>query len=245
MRPVKWDGQRRGDLMPITNPFASIPTAICEMRAGRMVVVVDDEDRENEGDLTMAAEMITPEAVNFMAKFGRGLICLAMTAERLDFLGLGPMSAQNSSRFGTAFTESIDALGRGVTTGISAYDRAETILCAIDPATDPTELGRPGHVFPLRAQPGGVLARPGQTEAAVDLARLSGLTPAGVICEIMNDDGSMARIPDLVRFCREHGMRMITVEDLIRYRLEREFPVYQAPVSDETLPVRIARRTTA
>jgi 3,4-dihydroxy 2-butanone 4-phosphate synthase/GTP cyclohydrolase II len=211
--------------MPAKYPFAEIPEALREMRAGRMVVVVDDEDRENEGDLTMAADAITPEAVNFMAKFGRGLICLAMTPERLDLLKLPPMSAHNNSRFGTAFTESIDALGRGVTTGISAYDRAETIRCAIDPATDPAELARPGHIFPLRAQPGGVLARPGQTEAAVDLMRLAGLTPAGVICEIMNDDGTMARVPDLVRFCREHRMKMITVADLIRCRLEHDYSV--------------------
>jgi 3,4-dihydroxy 2-butanone 4-phosphate synthase/GTP cyclohydrolase II len=203
-------------------PFTDVLGAIEQIRAGRMVVVVDDEDRENEGDLTMAAESITPEAVNFMAKFGRGLICLAMTPERLDFLGLKPMTAQNTAPFGTAFTESIDALGRGVTTGISAYDRAETILCAIDPATDPSELGRPGHVFPLRAQRGGVLVRPGQTEASVDLARMAGLTPAGVICEIMNDDGTMARIPDLIEFCKEHRLKMITVAELIRYRMTHE-----------------------
>jgi 3,4-dihydroxy 2-butanone 4-phosphate synthase/GTP cyclohydrolase II len=231
--------------MPTRDPFADIPAAIEEVRAGRMVVVVDDEDRENEGDLTIAAEMITPAAVNFMARFGRGLICLAMTPDRLDFLRLGPMSAHNSSRFGTAFTESIDAVSRGVTTGISAYDRAQTILCAIDPATDPAELGRPGHVFPLRAQPGGVLARAGQTEAAVDLARLAGLTPAGVICEIMNDDGSMARVPDLMRFCSEHRMKMITVAGLIQFRLEREFPMYQTVVDDAISPMRIARRATA
>jgi 3,4-dihydroxy 2-butanone 4-phosphate synthase/GTP cyclohydrolase II len=187
-----------------------------------MVVVVDDEDRENEGDLTMAAEKITPEAVNFMARFGRGLICLAMTPERLDYLQLQPMSSQNTARFGTAFTESIDALGRGVTTGISAPDRAETILCAIDPATHPSELGRPGHVFPLRAQNGGVLVRAGQTEASVDLARLAGLTPAGVICEIMKDDGTMARVPDLIEFCKEHSLKMITVAELIRYRRAHE-----------------------
>ena len=226
--------------MPTNYPFADIPTALDEMRAGHMIVVVDDEDRENEGDLTMAAEMITPEAVNFMARFGRGLICLAMTPERLDFLGLGPMSAHNSARFGTAFTESIDALGRGVTTGISAYDRAQTILCAIDPATHPAELGRPGHVFPLRAQPEGVLARPGQTEAAVDLARLAGLMPAGVICEIMNDDGSMARVPDLTRFCSEHGMKMITVEDLVRYRLEHESLLCEKVMSRPLSPAQIA-----
>jgi len=187
-----------------------------------MVVVVDDEDRENEGDLTMAADKITPEAINFMAKFARGLICLAMTSERLDYLSLSPMTRQNTSLFSTAFTESIDALGRGVTTGISAYDRAATILCAVDPHTRPSDLGRPGHVFPLRAQPGGVLTRRGQTEAAVDLSRLAGLTPAGVICEIMNYDGTMARVPDLADFCRIHNVKMISVEQLIRYRLESD-----------------------
>ncbi len=204
------------------SPFADIPSAIEEIRAGRMVVVVDDEDRENEGDLTIAAEKITPEAINFMATYGRGLICLAMTPERLDILDLQPMSKHNTARFGTAFTESIDALGRGVTTGISAYDRAETILSAVDPATSPSDLGRPGHIFPLRAQEGGVLARAGQTEAAVDLTKLAGLTPAGVICEIMKDDGTMARVPDLVEYCRRHGLKMITVADLIQYRLINE-----------------------
>src|ERR1700689_826778 len=184
-------------------PFASVEEALEEIRAGRMIVLVDDEDRENEGDLTIAAERITPEAVNFMATYGRGLICLAITPERIDELCLHPMTAHNTARFGTAFTESIDALGRGVTTGISASDRAETIRCAIDPATRPSDLGRPGHIFPLRAQSDGVLVRAGQTEAAVDLARLAGLTPAGVICEIMNDDGTMARVPDLIPFCRE------------------------------------------
>jgi 3,4-dihydroxy 2-butanone 4-phosphate synthase/GTP cyclohydrolase II len=192
-----------------------------------MVVVIDDEDRENEGDLTMAAEKITPDAVNFMAKFGRGLICLAMTPERLDYLQLQPMSSQNTARFGTAFTESIDALGRGVTTGISTYDRAETILCAIDPMTHHSELGRPGHVFPLRAQNGGVLVRAGQTEASVDLARLAGLAPAGVICEIMKDDGTMARVPDLIAFCKEHGLKMITVAELIRFRMAHERHIHR------------------
>ena len=205
--------------MKVDKRFADIPRAIEDIRAGRMVVVVDDEDRENEGDLTIAAEKITPEAVNFMATHGRGLICLAITPERIDELCLHPMTAHNTARFGTAFTESIDALGRGVTTGISASDRAETIRCAIDPATHPSDLGRPGHIFPLRAQKDGVLARPGQTEAAVDLARLAGLTPAGVICEIMNEDGTMARVPNLVEFCKAHGLAMITVADLIRYRL--------------------------
>ncbi|HTX40962.1 MAG TPA: 3,4-dihydroxy-2-butanone-4-phosphate synthase [Acidobacteriaceae bacterium] len=202
--------------------FAAIEIAVEEIRAGRIVVVVDDEDRENEGDLTIAAEKVTPEAINFMACYGRGLICLAMTPERLDDLCLGPMSRQNTARFGTAFTESIDAAGRGVTTGISAHDRAATILCALDPATRPADLARPGHVFPLRAQSEGVLARAGQTEAAVDLARLAGLSPAGVICEIMNDDGTMARVPDLIAFCTRHALKMITTADLIRYRLARE-----------------------
>jgi 3,4-dihydroxy 2-butanone 4-phosphate synthase/GTP cyclohydrolase II len=210
-------------------PFTDVKTAVAEIRAGRMVVVVDDEDRENEGDLTLAAQKITPEAVNFMAKYGRGLICLAMTPEHLDALQLRPMTTQNTARFGTAFTESIDALGRGVTTGISAHDRAETILCAIDPQTHPSDLARPGHVFPLRAQKGGVLTRAGQTEASVDLARLAGLTPAGVICEIMNDDGTMARVPDLVGFCTEHGLKMITVADLIRYRMAHERYVLDVP----------------
>lgn len=203
-------------------PFADIPTAIEEIRAGRMVVVVDDEDRENEGDLTIAAEKITPHAINFMATYGRGLICLAITAERADSLDLRPMTRHNTARFGTAFTESIDALGGGVTTGISAFDRAKTILCAIDPTTCPTDLGRPGHVFPLRAQQDGVLERPGQTEAAVDLTRLAGMTPAGVICEIMKDDGTMARVPDLAEFCNIHQLKMISVAELIRYRLLHE-----------------------
>jgi 3,4-dihydroxy 2-butanone 4-phosphate synthase/GTP cyclohydrolase II len=213
---------RRIDSPNVFSPFTDIPSAIDQIRAGRMVVVVDDEGRENEGDLTIAAEKITPEIVNFMAKYGRGLICLAMTPERLDFLDLRLMTKHNTARFGTAFTESIDALGHGVTTGISASDRAQTILCAIDPATRPSDLGRPGHVFPLRAQRAGVLAREGQTEAAVDLARLAGLTPAGVICEIMKDDGTMARVPDLVEFCKAHGMKMITIADLIRYRMAKE-----------------------
>jgi 3,4-dihydroxy 2-butanone 4-phosphate synthase / GTP cyclohydrolase II len=208
--------------MNASYPFSDIPSAIEEIRAGRMVVVVDDEDRENEGDLTMAAEKITPEAVTFMATYGRGLICLAMTPDRLDNLRLQPMTRVNTAPFGTAFTESIDALGCGVTTGISSHDRAATILCAVDPATQPADLARPGHVFPLRARSRGVLDRPGQTEAAVDLARLAGLTPAGVICEIVKDDGNMARVPDLVSFCQEHGMKMIAIAELIRYRLARE-----------------------
>jgi 3,4-dihydroxy 2-butanone 4-phosphate synthase/GTP cyclohydrolase II len=191
-----------------------------------MIVVVDDEDRENEGDLTLAAEKVTPEAINFMAKFGRGLICLAMTEERLEHLNIGPMTSENTSQFGTAFCEAIDARA-GVTTGISAYDRARTIQVAIDPATRPADLARPGHVFPLRARKGGVLVRAGQTEASVDLARLAGMVPAGIICEIMKDDGSMARVPDLVEFCREHKMKMLTVAELIRYRMQHERYVHR------------------
>jgi 3,4-dihydroxy 2-butanone 4-phosphate synthase/GTP cyclohydrolase II len=200
--------------------FASIGDAIADLRAGRMIVVVDDEDRENEGDLTMAAEMITPEAINFMATHGRGLICLAMTGQRLDDLQLGPMAPANSALHDTAFTVSIDFNGRGVTTGISAHDRAQTIQAAMDPTSRPHDFARPGHVFPLRARPGGVLERRGQTEAAVDLARMAGLQPAGVICEIVNDDGTMARVPDLVRFCKRHSLLMVTVADLARYRLD-------------------------
>ncbi len=203
------------------SPFCDVETALEEIRAGRMIVVIDDEDRENEGDLTMAAEKITPEAINFMAKYGRGLVCLAMTEERLDYLRLGQMSAENTSNFGTAFTESIDAKD-GVSTGISAYDRAQTIRVAIDPASRPNDLARPGHIFPLRARKGGVLVRAGQTEASVDLARLAGMVPAGVICEIMNDDGTMARVPELTEFCRQHDMKMLTVAELIRYRMGHE-----------------------
>ena len=206
--------------MPQT-PFCDVDTALEEIRAGRMIVVIDDEDRENEGDLTMAAEKVTPEAINFMAKYGRGLVCLAMTEERLEYLRLGQMSAENTSNFGTAFTESIDAK-EGVTTGISAYDRAHTIQVAINPATRSNDLARPGHVFPLRARKGGVLVRAGQTEASVDLARLAGLVPAGVICEIMNDDGTMARVPQLTEFCRQHNLKMLTVAEIIRYRMGHE-----------------------
>jgi len=202
-------------------PFVSVPQAIEEIRAGRMLVVVDDEDRENEGDLTIAAEKVTPEIVNFMATHGRGLICLALTPERCDYLRLPPISAQNTSRFGTAFCETIDA-AEGVTTGISAADRTRTILTAIDPNCRSSDLARPGHIFPLRAQEGGVLVRAGQTEAAVDLARLAGLTPAGVICEIMNEDGTMARIPHLEEFCARHRLKMISVAELIRHRLKHE-----------------------
>src|SRR5450755_2014078 len=207
--------------MSSQTPFTDVPDAIEEIRAGRMIVVVDDEDRENEGDLTLAAEKVTPEAINFMAKFGRGLVCLAMTEERLEHLNIGPMTSENTSQFGTAFCEAIDAR-IGVTTGISAYDRARTIQVAIDPATKPSDLARPGHIFPLRARKGGVLVRAGQTEASVDLARLAGMVPAGIICEIMKDDGSMARVPDLIEFCRTHEMKMLTVAELIHYRMQHE-----------------------
>jgi 3,4-dihydroxy 2-butanone 4-phosphate synthase/GTP cyclohydrolase II len=202
-------------------PFASIPEAVEEIHSGRMVVVVDDEDRENEGDLTVAAEKITPEIINFMATHGRGLICLTMTPERCEELHLHPMSPHNTSRFGTAFCESIEAR-EGVTTGISAADRARTIRVAVDPASRPSDLARPGHVFPLRAREGGVLVRAGQTEAACDLARMAGLSPYGVICEIMNEDGTMARVPQLEEFCRRHGLKMISVAELIRFRLHHE-----------------------
>jgi 3,4-dihydroxy 2-butanone 4-phosphate synthase/GTP cyclohydrolase II len=202
-------------------PFCNVPDALEEMRSGRMVVVVDDEDRENEGDLTMAAEKVTPEAINFMARFGRGLICLSLTEERCDFLRLGPMTSANESAFGTAFTESIEAR-EGVTTGISAADRARTIRVAVDPTSRPSDLVRPGHIFPLRARKGGVLVRAGQTEASVDLARIAGLDPSGVICEIMSDDGTMARVPELAGFCREHNLKMITTAEIIRYRMANE-----------------------
>ena len=207
-------------------PFTNVPDAIEEIRAGRMIIIVDDEDRENEGDLTLAAEKVTPEAINFMAKYGRGLVCLAMTEERLEHLNIGPMTAENTSQYGTAFCEAIDARS-GVTTGISAYDRARTIQVAIDPATKPADLARPGHIFPLRARKGGVLVRAGQTEASVDLARLAGMVPSGIICEIMKDDGSMARVPDLIEFSREHNMKMLTVAELIRYRMEHERYVHR------------------
>jgi 3,4-dihydroxy 2-butanone 4-phosphate synthase/GTP cyclohydrolase II len=202
-------------------PFVSVPEAVEEIRAGRILVVVDDEDRENEGDLTIAAEKVTPEIINFMATHGRGLICLPLTPERCDYLRLPLMSAQNTSNFGTAFCESIDARD-GVTTGISAADRTRTILMAIDPNCRPADLARPGHTFPLRAREGGVLVRAGQTEASVDLARLAGLTPAGVICEIMNPDGTMARVPQLEEFCSHHNLKMISVAELIRYRMKHE-----------------------
>jgi 3,4-dihydroxy 2-butanone 4-phosphate synthase/GTP cyclohydrolase II len=197
--------------------FSTIEEALEDIRAGKMVVVCDAEDRENEGDLTMAAQFATPEAINFMAKEGRGLICLTLTPERCDELGLDLMAAKNESPFETAFTVSIEAR-EGVTTGISAHDRAHTIQVAIDPSSGPRDVVQPGHIFPLKAKPGGVLERTGQTEAAVDLARLAGLNPSGVICEVMNDDGTMARVPDLIRYCDRHGLKMVTVADLISYR---------------------------
>jgi 3,4-dihydroxy 2-butanone 4-phosphate synthase / GTP cyclohydrolase II len=198
-------------------PFSPVEEALEEIRAGKMVVVCDAEDRENEGDLTLAAQFATPDAINFMATHGRGLICLALTGERCDALGLDLMAAKNESAFQTAFTVSIEAR-EGVTTGISAHDRAHTVQVAIDPRSRPQDLVQPGHIFPLKAKRGGVLERTGQTEAAVDLARLAGLNPSGVICEIMNDDGTMARVPDLVPYCERHGLKMITVADLIAYR---------------------------
>jgi 3,4-dihydroxy 2-butanone 4-phosphate synthase / GTP cyclohydrolase II len=215
--------------------FSSISDALEDIRAGRVIVVVDDEDRENEGDLTVAAEKVTPEAVNFMARYGRGLICLPMTGERLDELRIPLMvrDEQNSARFGTAFCVPIEA-AIGTTTGISVADRARTVLTAIDPTTRPEDLARPGHMFPLRARPGGVLQRAGQTEAAVDLARLAGLYPAGVICEVMNEDGTMARVPQLEAFCQEHGIRMITIRDLIRYRMLHERLVRK--IAEASLP---------
>jgi 3,4-dihydroxy 2-butanone 4-phosphate synthase/GTP cyclohydrolase II len=201
--------------------FATVEAAVEELRRGRMVILVDDEDRENEGDLAIAAEKVTPDSINFMARYGRGLVCLALTEERADQLDLPLMVRENTSPFGTAFTVSIEARGK-VTTGISAADRAATIRTAVDPATRPSDLLRPGHVFPLRAKRGGVLKRAGQTEASVDLARLAGLAPAAAICEIMNEDGTMARVPDLLPFARQHGLVVLTVAELIRYRLSHE-----------------------
>jgi 3,4-dihydroxy 2-butanone 4-phosphate synthase/GTP cyclohydrolase II len=209
--------------------FASIEEALEEIKAGRMVVVCDDEDRENEGDLTMAAQFVSAEAINFMALHGRGLICLTITPDRAETLGLQPMTRNNESRFGTAFTASVEAR-EGVTTGISAADRARTIQVAIDPGSRADDLVQPGHVFPLIAKVGGVLNRSGQTEAGVDLARLAGLIPAGVICEVMNDDGTMARVPDLVPYCAKHGLKMITVAELIRYRRRTEKLIRQVAV---------------
>ena len=222
--------------------FNTIEEGLEDIRQGKMVILVDDEDRENEGDLTMAAEKVTPEAINFMATHGRGLICLSLTPERVEELQLQPMAPENTATFGTAFTVSIDARW-GITTGISAADRAHTIRVAVDPATKPWDLARPGHVFPLRAKPGGVLQRAGQTEGSVDLARLAGLYPAGVICEIMNEDGTMARVPQLMAFARKHGLKIITVKDLIQYRLRRERLVRR--VATTRLPSRHGGEFTA
>src|SRR5438874_2714909 len=207
--------------MAVTTQFATIEEAIEEIREGRMVVVVDDEDRENEGALTIAAQFATPDAINFMATHARGLICLCLTDERAEELGLRPMTDRNEAPLGTDFTVSIEAR-EGVTTGISAADRSRTIQVAIAPGTKPGDLVQPGHVFPLRAKPGGVLERIGQTEASVDLARLAGLNPSGVVCEIMNEDGTMARVDDLIPYCERHGLKMITVADLVEYRRRRE-----------------------
>jgi 3,4-dihydroxy 2-butanone 4-phosphate synthase / GTP cyclohydrolase II len=214
-------------------PFATVEEALEEIRAGRMIVLVDDEDRENEGDLAMAAEKVTPEAINFMTKFGRGLICLALTEQRCDALNLTAITPRNTSAFGTPFCEPIDAR-RGTTTGTSASDRATTILATTDPNTRPEDLARPGHVHTLRARNGGVLVRAGQTEASVDLARIAGLDHSGVICEIMNDDGTMARMPDLREFCRVHNMKLLTVADLIRYRMQHER--YVRRIAESILP---------
>lgn len=202
-------------------PFANIEEAVEDIRNGKMIIIVDDEDRENEGDLVCAAEKVTPEIINFMAIHGRGLICLPLTEERCDELQLLPQTSENTSGFGTAFTVSIEAR-EGVTTGISAADRAKTILTAVDPNSKPTDLARPGHIFPLRAKRGGVLVRVGQTEASVDMARIAGLNPSAVICEIMNDDGTMARLPELEVFAEKHGLKIISVADLVRYRIQKE-----------------------
>jgi 3,4-dihydroxy 2-butanone 4-phosphate synthase/GTP cyclohydrolase II len=219
-----------------------IEAALEDIRQGKMVILVDDEDRENEGDLTMAAEKVTPETINFMAKYGRGLICLSLTDERLNELRLPMMVSENTSRFQTAFTVSIDAR-KGVTTGISAADRAATILTAVDESTQPEDLVSPGHIFPLRARQGGVLVRTGQTEGSVDLARLAGLKPAGVICEIMKDDGTMARMPDLRVFAEEHGLKIVTIADLIKYRLNKESLVRR--IATATLPTKYGGVFTA
>lgn len=222
-----------GSELKTTMALASIEEAANDIRDGRMVIIVDDEDRENEGDLVCAAELVTPEIVNFMAVHGRGLICLPMTEERCDELNLTPQTSENTSSMGTAFTISIEAR-EGVTTGISAADRAKTILTAVDPNTRPADLARPGHIFPLRAKRGGVLVRVGQTEASVDLARIAGLAPAAVICEIMNDDGTMARLPELEVFAEKHGLKIISVADLVRYRVSKETLVQR--IVDTTLP---------
>jgi len=216
-------------------PVATIESAIEDIKQGKMVILVDDEDRENEGDLTMAAEMVTPEAINFMARYGRGLICLTLTEEKCDQLRLPPMVENNTSAFSTAFTVSIEAK-KGVTTGISAADRSHTILTAVEDGASPEDLSRPGHIFPLRARTGGVLVRTGQTEGSVDLSRLAGLKPAGVICEIMNDDGTMARLPQLRKFAKEHGLKICSIADLVAYRMKHELLVKKA--AEVLLPTR-------
>lgn len=221
-------------------PFASIEDVIKELKAGRMIILVDDENRENEGDLMMVAERVTPEAINFMAKHGRGLICLALSQERADALGLPPMVEENTSKFGTAFTVSIDA-AKGVTTGISAYDRARTVLTAVNPSARPEDFVRPGHIFPLRAKKGGVLFRSGQTEGSVDLARLAGFMPAAVICEIMNEDGTMARVPQLEEFAQRHGLLMCSIADIIEFRRRTERLIER--VVSTQLPTRDLRFT--
>ena len=212
-------------------PIASIEEAVADIRDGKMIIIVDDEDRENEGDLVCAAEKVTPEIINFMARHARGLICLPLTEDRCDELHLTTQVADNTSYLGTAFTVSIDAR-RGISTGISAADRATTILVAVDPAARPQDLARPGHIFPLRAKNGGVLVRPGQTEASVDIARIAGLYPAGVICEIMNEDGTMSRLPQLEQFAAQHNLKMITVADLVRYRICKEMLVRRVVETD-------------
>lgn len=221
---------------PIHKPqFHTIAETLQEIQAGKCIILVDDEDRENEGDLVMAAEKVTPEHINFMAKYGRGLICLALTPDRVEELKLPPQANENTASFGTAFTVSIDA-AKNITTGISAADRAATIQLAVDPTAKPSDFARPGHIFPLKAHKGGVLRRAGQTEGSVDLARLAGLYPAAVICEIMNDDGTMARVPHLMKYAKHHGLKIITVKDLIQYRLHRETFVKQ--VATANLPTR-------
>ena len=216
----------------------SVEQALEDVKAGRLIIVVDDEDRENEGDLMVAAEKVTPEIINFMTKYGRGLICLPLTHQRMGELDLPLMVSENTTRFQTAFTVSVDAI-EGVTTGISAYDRAKTILAAIDPKTRPADLARPGHIFPLQAREGGVLARAGQTEASVDLARIAGMTPAGVICEIMNEDGTMSRMPQLEEFGKAFDIPILTIADLIRYRMKHETPVRKTCEAD--LPTKYGR----
>src|ERR1041384_5032063 len=205
----------------MNTPFHSIEEAIKDIKKGKFIILVDDEDRENEGDLVMAAQHVTPQAINFMAHYARGLICLALPPQRVEELHLPQQAAENTATFGTAFTVSIDAR-RDITTGISAADRATTIRTAIDPKSKPADLARPGHVFPLKAQKGGVLKRAGQTEGSVDLAKLAGLYPAGVLCEIMNEDGTMARVPELAEFARKHKLKMVTIKSLIEYRMQRE-----------------------